>query len=200
MSVRVRTRTPVHPIVAAAAEGRLPDWAVAGTQRRRHMERVADVLEGWARNMGFVGEEIARWRGAGFLHDALRDASPAELVRILPNPLRELPRKAYHGPATAILLRAGGVSDRGLMRAIRWHTLGSKKFGKLGKALYAADFLEPGRAGNRKWRKRLRACASRELDRVVTEILRNRIDYRVRAELPVHPRTIGFWNSLVRAS
>lgn len=200
MSVRVRTRAPVHPIVAAAAEGRLPEWAIAGTQRRRHVERVAGLLEGWAREMGLAGEETTRWRGAGILHDALRDASPAELARILPKPLRKLPRKAYHGPAAAILLRADGVSDRGLLRAIRWHTLGSKKFGKLGKALYAADFLEPGRAGNRKWRKRLRASASGELDRVVTEILRNRIDYHVRAELPVHPRTIGFWNSLVRAS
>ena len=191
MPVGVRMRAPIHPVVAAAAEGRLPGWAVAGTRRRRHTERVADLLEGWARE---------RWRAAGILHDALRDASPAELIRILPQRLRKLPPKAYHGPAAAILLRADGVSDRGLLRAVRWHTLGSKKFGRLGKALFAADSLEPGRAGNRKWRERLRARASRDLDRVATEIVRNRIDYHVRAELPVHPRTIGFWNSLVRAS
>ena len=200
MSVGVRTRAPVHPIVAAAAEGRLPEWAVAGAGRRQHMERVAGVLEGWAREMGLGGEDIARWRGAGILHDALRDASPAELAGILPNRFRKLPRSAHHGPAAAILLRAGGVSDRGLLRAVRWHTLGSKKFGKLGKAVYAADFLEPGRSGKRKWRSGLRARASDELNPVVTEILKNRIDYRVRAELPVHPRTIGFWNSLVKAS
>ena len=150
--------------------------------------------------MGLGEEEIARWRAAGILHDALRDASPADLVRILPERLRQLPPKAYHGPAAAILLRADGVSDRGLLRAVRWHTLGSKKFGRLGRALFAADFLEPGRTAKRRWRERLRVRASRDLNRVVTEIVRNRIDYRVRAELPVHPRTIGFWNSLVRAS
>ena len=200
MRVGLRTRAPLHPIIAAAAEGRLPVWAVAGTRRRMHMERVADLLERWAREMGLVGEEIARWRAAGILHDALRDASPGELVRILPERLRKLPPKGYHGPAAAILLRDDGVSDRGLLRAVRWHTLGSKNFGRLGKALFAADSLEPGRAGNRKRREKLRARASRDLDRVVTEIVRNRIDYRVRAELPVHPRTIGFWNSLLRAS
>ncbi len=200
MSVCVRTRAPIHPIVTAAAEGRLPGWAVAGADRRRHTERVAGLLAGWARDMGLGEEEIARWRAAGILHDALRDASPADLVRILPERLRKLPPKAYHGPAAAILLRADGVSDRGLLRAVRWHTLGSKKFGRLGRALFAADFLEPGRTAKRQWRERLRVRASRDLNPVVTEIVRNRIDYRVRAELPVHPRTVGFWNSLVRAS
>ncbi|MCY3548725.1 MAG: HD domain-containing protein [Gemmatimonadetes bacterium] len=199
MPVSVRMRAPIHPIVAAAAEGRLPGWAVAGTRRRRHTERVADLLEDWAREMG-LGEETVRWRAAGILHDALRDAPPAELIGVLPRRLRKLPPKAYHGPAAAILLRADGVSDRELLRAVRWHTLGSKKFGRLGKALFAADSLEPGRTGSREWRDRLRARACRDLDRVATEIVRNRIDYRVRAELPVHPRTIGFWNSLVRAS
>ena len=147
--------------------------------------------------MGLGKRQVVRWRAAGHLHDVLRDAPPADLASILPETLRALPETAYHGPAAAVLLAEAGVKDRELLRAIRWHTLGSRKFGVLGKALYAADFLEPGRPRRKRWREGLRARAPRRMDQVVTEIVGSRIDYLLRSELPVHPRTLGFWNSLV---
>lgn len=185
-----------HPVVASAALGRLPSWAEAGRRRRRHMERVADLLERWAGDFG-VGETTrVAWRAAGFLHDALRDAPPASLARRLPA-LARLPGHARHGPAAAALLRREGVRDAELLHAIRWHTLGSRRFGLLGKLLYAADFVEPGRADRRRWRDGLRERAPAEIDQVLAEIAASRIDYLLRMERPVHPRTVRFWNSLV---
>ena len=190
----------LHPVVAAAAGGDLPDWAVAGEERRAHMARVARLLERWGRDLGLGKVGVARWRAAGHLHDALRDASPERLAAILPRRRRELPRAAYHGPAAAALLKRGGVGDRELLHAIRWHTLGSRRFGLLGKALCAADLLEPGRPGRAEWRRELRSRFPSDVDRVLIEVVFDRIDYLLRARRPVHPRTLGFWNSLVDGS
>lgn len=215
-----------HPLVAAAAEGRLPGWAVAGEERRAHMARVAALLEGWARDLGLGKRDVLRWRAAGYLHDALRDASPAGLGGLVeghatgagvplhvvgsgaggapgrpepldPNILQDLPPHARHGPAAAILLWRDGVEDMELLGAIRWHTLGSAGFGLLGRALYAADYLEPGRPWRQEWRKELRSRVPDELEAVLIEIVTNRIDYLLLAGRPVHPRTAGFRESIV---
>ena len=189
-----------HPLVAAAARGQLPDWAVAGKGRRSHMARVASLLEQWGHELGLQKHQIARWRAAGYLHDALREVPPEELEDLLSPRLRRLPVGAWHGPAAAAVLRSEGVRDRGILRAIRWHTVGSRKFGRLGKALYAADALEPGRTRRVRWRERLRARIPVEMDAVLGEILSHRICYLIGARQPVHPRTLGFWNSLVDGS
>jgi len=186
-----------HAVVAAAAAGKLPKWAVCGKRRRAHMKRVSDLMGEWAEQLGLDAYEVVRWRAAGMLHDALREASPSKLRPLVPPRRRALPPKAYHGPAAATLLARDGVEDTELLHAIRWHTLGSRNFRRLGRALYAADFLEPGRRSRRRWREGLRGRASRNLDRVLREIVANKIDYLLRAEMPVSRRTVRFWNSLV---
>ncbi|MDE2762798.1 MAG: hypothetical protein OXQ94_18215 [Gemmatimonadota bacterium] len=221
----ITDRATPHPLVAVAAAGRLPGWAAAGRERRAHMARVAALLEAWARELGLGKRDVVRWAAAGYLHDALRDASPSELGS-LPGmdaakprsptqvagsgaggasgkpvppdlPLRRLPPNARHGPAAAILLRREGVDDPELLHAIRWHTLGSADFGLLGRALYAADFLEPGRRPRKEWREGLRSRAPDELENVLIEIVTSRIDYLSRAGRAVHSRTAGFRESLV---
>ena len=187
----------MHPIVSAAAEGDLPDWAVAGVTRREHMTRVANLMEQWARALGLGSRDVATWRAAGQLHDVFRNASPEALLSLLPRSRRKLPPAAHHGAAAAATLKNAGVADTELLHAVRWHTLGSKSFRRLGKALYAADFLEPGRRLRRRWRARLRQRAPDELDHVLVQILSARIGYLLQVGLPVHRRTVGFWNSLV---
>ncbi len=161
------------------------------------MGRVADVLERWAREMRLSEHQVTRWRAAGQLHDVLRDAPRGDLAKRLPKRLRALPPRSYHGPAAALMLLKAGVADAEFLQAIRWHTLGSRKFGTMGKALYAADFLDPRRRPGRRWREDLRLRAHRQLDEVVIEIVGRKIDDLVRSEMPVHPKTIRFWNSLV---
>ena len=140
----------------------------------------------------------------------LRDVSPAELgsvggaggVRTRPGSLhpcalRDLPPHARHGPAAAILLQKEGVDDPELLHAISWHTLGSEGFGLLGRALYAADCLEPGRPARKEWREELRSLAPGQLEDILIEIVTSRIDYLFLAGRPVHPRTVGFRESIV---
>lgn len=191
------SRVSLHPIVAAAAEGTLPGWAVAGAGRREHMERVAALLDSWASALGLSDEERCRWRAAGYLHDALRDEDPDALRDHVPEEFRALPGPMLHGPAAAARLRAAGVTDEDLLSAVALHTVGGAELRSLGRALYAADFLEPGRALHEEWRASLRARMPSGLDRVVFELVRARIGHLLEQGAQVPSQTVGFWNALV---
>lgn len=189
-----------HPLLVAAAEGDLPDWAVAGPERRDHMARVAALLDAWARALELGEDERLRWRAAAYLHDALRDAPPATLAPLLGEELAGLPGALLHGPAAAERLREDGVEDDELLSAVAFHTTGHPDFTRLGRALYAADFLEPGRAFQAERRAQLRARAPEGLDAVVREVARARIAHLVDRGLPLDPRTAAFWDTLVGES
>ena len=183
-------------LLEAAAAGRLPDWARAGDTRRAHIARVAELMDRWAAERALSDSERARWRAAAWLHDALREA-PADELRPLAGPEFDgLPGKLLHGPAAAARLRNEGVNDEPLLRAIAYHTLGDADFDALGRALYAADFLEPGRSFRPVWRAVLRARMPNALDHVVQAIVSARIGHLLQDGNPIHPRTIGFWNAL----
>ena len=83
-----------------------------------------------------------------------------------------------------------------MLRAVAWHTVGNVGFGQLGRALYAADFLEPGRPFLPEWRAGLRSRMPHELDEVVFEIVQARLLYRIEMGAPMLPETLEFWNRL----
>jgi len=195
VSARVDDRMTVHPVVRAAASGRLPEWAVAGPGRRRHIERVAELLDSWAQQEELAEDERARWRAAAYLHDALRDAPPRELREWVTEPM---PDALLHGPAAAARLRDEGVDDEELLDAIAHHTVGSPTFSRLGRALYAADFLEPGRTFLPELRAELRARAPEDLDAVVKDVVRERIRDLRRRGKKVNPLTAAFRETLAR--
>jgi HD superfamily phosphohydrolase YqeK len=187
-----------HPLVAGAARGELPGWAQAGPARREHIERVRVLLEEWAVAMELPAVERARWCAAGVLHDALRDAPPEELRPQVPPALRDLPASILHGPAVAERLRREGVSDRGLLRAVGFHTLGHPKLDDAGRALFAADVLEPGRKYRPEWRRKLRERFPRRPVEVTREVSRARIAWQLEDARPLHRHSMEFWNVLAR--
>lgn len=193
-----RSVTSTHALLEDAAAGRLPPWAEAGEKRRAHMARVAALLDEWAAKLGLDEAERVRWRAAGWLHDALRDAPPERLRPLLSEPFRDLPAGYLHGPATAERLRAEGVDDTELLDAIRYHTLGWDRLGTLGLCLIAADFLEPGRVQRAEWRAALRARMPHELNAVMREVVRAKVERDLQAGEPVRPELLSLWNALVR--
>jgi HD superfamily phosphohydrolase YqeK len=187
----------VHPVVERAAAGELPPWAVATEERRQHMAGVAALLAEWTRQLDLPAHEQVRWTSLGYLHDALRDADAEDLRRRVPPTLAGLPPSLLHGPAAAEHLRIDGVDDGALLRAVAYHTLGHAELGREGRALYAADFLEPGRTGLRdEWRRELRMRMPGALDEVVREILGARIQHLMDVGRPIRSETVGFWNSM----
>ena len=197
---RPGTRTFVrvmHPIIAEAAAGRLPDWAQASPGRRDHMARVAEVMVGWGRRWGIEDDELRRWRAAAMLHDALRDADPETLRPRVPPALRALPAGMLHGPATAARLAEEDVHDASLLMAVGWHTTGHPALDRLGRVLYLADYTEPGRSGGEDRLADLRARVPGEMEAVLLEVAAERIGRSLSGRHPLRESTVAFWNVLV---
>jgi len=187
--------TELHPLVEAAGQtGALPDWAVCRPGRRAHAARVADLLSGWATDLGLGESEIVRWKAAGHLHDALKDAPVPDLVSLAdsgwPDPL-------LHAPACAARLREDGVTDEELLLAITYHSTGHPEFGLLGEFLYMADFLDPGRRFLASEREELRGRLPTDRDAVLLEILRLRITRLLDHRTLVLPDSLSLWNRVV---
>jgi 2-amino-4-hydroxy-6-hydroxymethyldihydropteridine diphosphokinase len=147
--------------------------------------------------LGLSDAERRRWQAAGWLHDALRDADVASLRALVPAEFRDLPGPLLHGPAAAARLRAEGVEDDELLDAITYHTVGHPRLGRLGRALYLADALEPGRTFDPAWTAALRARLPREFDAVLVEVVAQRLGHLIAQRRRLRPESIEFWNTLV---
>ena len=183
--------------IAAAARGELPEWAVVKPKRRAHIERVARLMDEWSAALRLHDGERARWRAAAWLHDALRDEDGAALRALVPEKTRDWPGPLLHGPACAARLRSEGCEDGEILDAVAYHTLGNERLGRIGRALYLADFLEPGRDFSVEWRAALRSRMPDELDDVLVDVVAARIEHLVHDHGTVRPETLAFWNSLV---
>lgn len=178
----------------SAPEVDLPSWAQVTDRRRAHIARVTALLDQWARSLRLDQEETRAWHDAGILHDALRDASEDELRRLTGDTDR--PVHILHGPAVAARLTRDGERRTEVLEAIRWHTLGSAHWGRTGKALYMADFLEPGRPFSKADRAFLAAHAMTDFDGVFRQVVRTRIEWTVREGKMLFPETADLWNSV----
>ena len=176
----------------------LPAWAVASPERVAHIERVGRLAADWAGRMGAAGAERERWLRAVWLHDALRDATNAELARWAPD--APGPRSLRHGPASAARAEADGETDRGVLDAVRFHSVGYAGWDMVGRVLYCADYLEPGRSFAREWRAELAGRFADDPAGVLLEVAQERVGHLVRSRWPLIEPTVGFWNSLVASS
>ena len=116
--------------------------------RLRHCVFTAEYLSSFAKSIGLDHDEAV---AAGLLHDYCRDLGKEAFLgeaRRLRLPLSETQMakpSLLHGPIAAELCRVEfGISD-GIYEAIYWHTTGRPGLGRLGQAVFLADFAEPGR-------------------------------------------------------
>jgi 2-amino-4-hydroxy-6-hydroxymethyldihydropteridine diphosphokinase len=145
--------------------------------------------------MRVTDAERDRWLRAGWLHDALRDATTAELERLAPGVPG--PTELLHGPAAAARAAQAGETDPGVLSAIRYHSLGWASWDLAGAALYCADFLEPGRRFDREERADLARRYPSAPREVLGEVARRRMSWLVRSGWSIPEETWRFWNSLV---
>ncbi|CAN5851377.1 hypothetical protein BH23GEM9_BH23GEM9_17940 [soil metagenome] len=183
-------------LIDAAADGRLPEWAAVGRLRLAHLERVAALLGQWAEALDLPADECRRWRAAGYLHDVLRDAEPGELRPLVPPPLRHVSGRLLHGPAAAERLRQDGVEDESLLRAVGYHTIGHPDLDQLGRALFMADYMEPGRKYEPARLAALRARMPEAHAEVLKEVLHSRIERLLKEGRPIRTETAAFWNAI----
>jgi len=177
----------------AAAALTLPAWAQVSDKRRAHIERVVALLDRWASDMGLPDDEASRWRAAGTLHDALRDA-PEPMLRALTGD-GTADAVLLHGPAAAVSAEQDGERRQDVLDAVRYHTIGSPNWASTGRALYLADFLEPGRKFLIAERAAVAARVPAHFDDAFRQGLRLRIEWSLAQGGELFPETSALWNA-----
>ena len=173
----------------------LPVWAKVSDKRLAHITRVTALLDRWAEELRLPTDEARAWHDVGAWHDALRDAGEDELrlwAGDAPWPLTVL-----HGPASASRLASEGESRPDVLEAIRWHTLGNAAWERTGRALYMADFLDPGRPFARAERAILARTLPNDFDGVFRQVVQLRLEWTIREGKPVFPETAALWNQVL---
>ena len=164
-------------------------------QRHRveHVVRVARMAERLAVAHGIAGEPA---RTAGMLHDLARLYPAERLIRECAergmafddferaNPI------VLHARLSAELARERfGVSDEGVLSAIRKHTVADAVMSPLDAVVYLADGLEPGR--DYPERAAFAALAAHDLGAAMRAVLASTIDHLRRRGLAVAPQTLA---------
>jgi HD superfamily phosphohydrolase YqeK len=174
--------------MTATAGVELPTWARVSKGRGKHIARVTALLAEWADAMGLPADERQCWIDAGRYHDALRDAPVDELRALAGSALEEV--ELLHGPAAAAKLEREGETRRNLLDAIRYHSIGSRSWDRVGKALYMADYLEPGRTFDLERRTRLAERVPRDFEGAFREVVRARMTYAREHGFTEYPESV----------
>ncbi len=164
-------------------------------QRHRyaHTLRVARLAVKLARAHGVDAD---RARLAGLLHDLARLWSNERLLEACAE--RGLPVDAFERANPVVLhARLGaeiardtfGVSDEGVLSAIRKHTVAAADMSPLDAIVYLADGLEPGRDFS--GRAELAALAQTDLDEAMRAVLASSLTYLRGRGLSPAPQTLA---------
>lgn len=172
----------------------LPPWARVSRERRAHVDRVAALLDAWATKLAVPRAERDRWLRAAYLHDALRDADP-EILAGLASDAWGIPA-LRHGPAAAVMAEREGERDRGILDAVRYHSVGYADWDDVGRMLYLADYLDPGRSFAHAEREALAGRVPQDGRGVLREVVRRRLAWLLKAGSPLLRETVDFWNAL----
>ncbi len=180
-----RFDTPRAAEFLVLARERLPE------KTYRHTVSVAQMMLAAAPAAGIAPEQAVT---AGLLHDLCKAMKPEALAERA---------KAYgithfldvpsllHGPVAAEECRRElGVRDEEVIDAIRWHTTGRAGWGRVGQALFYADFSEPRRP-HRQAAEARRILAERGFDAALRYTVEQKFHY-VKAKFALDANSLAF--------
>lgn len=127
----------------------------------------------------------------GLAHDITKEISDKEQLKIIGyegggiDEVEQTRLNLLHGRTAAFILKNRfGIKNRAVLEAIRFHTFGHPAFGDLGKILYLADKIEPGRKHASCFRK---AAAAISLNKLMLKVLEWNSDFVIKKGGTVHP-------------
>ncbi len=104
-----------------------------------------------------------------------------------------------HGPAAAARAGQAGERDPGVLAAIQYHSTGSAEWDAVGRMLYCADFLEPGRSFDREERAGMLERFPGDPDGVLREVAIRRMAHLIRQGWSLNETACRFWNTVAWA-
>lgn len=175
-------------------------FALASLSQKRyeHSFRVAETAQ---KICTLYGVDPARGFLAGIGHDMCKEMSDELLLSLASHdgfPITEIEKKKpslLHGRAAAVKMHDDfGINDNELLEAVAYHTFGKKNFGSLGKIVYSADKIEPGRENITS--DYLKKLFSLDLNKLTKIVLKDCIAYVKKKDRPVAPESEEFLASL----
>lgn len=166
--------------------------------RYKHSTRVAKMCK---RLCKIWGVDPILGKLAGISHDMCKGLPPATLMNLALTdgleitPLERDKPDLLHGRAAAVLLENKyGIQDKCIRQAVAFHTFGCPDLCDLGKILFVADKIEPGRAFVTK--EYLEEIYALTLDGAVKRVLIENISYIKKKNYKVSPLTLDFLKTL----
>lgn len=160
-------------------------------KRFAHTMRVYHLAMALGRLYGIEEESIFL---ASLYHDYVKEWRNADLLNYAK--LNELPLdfcflkepSLLHGPVAAHLcLIKGWIADNSVYDAIFYHTVGDKNLDTLGKIIYIADAVEPGR--NYPHALEFRELAFKDLDLALIGVAKHTIKFLENKGMLIHRNT-----------
>jgi predicted HD superfamily hydrolase involved in NAD metabolism len=140
---------------------------------------------------------------AAALHDFCKNTSDQEILNCLKIHMPEalnavilnLPNLG-HGHMASIMVKDWfSVEDPVILEAIKHHTFGSKDISSVGKILYLADHLEPGRAFSGV--DNMRELVKKDLDECLILASSQTLTYEISLQHMLHEDTLQMRNYLI---
>jgi predicted HD superfamily hydrolase involved in NAD metabolism len=91
-----------------------------------------------------------------------------------------------------------GVSDREILKAIRYHSTGAPQMTPLQKILFVADYSEPGRP-NWPELKLIRGLAPKNIDLAFFEVLRHKMMDLLQHGRAIHSRSVATYHDSLKS-
>lgn len=170
--------------------------------RYHHTLLTVKLCVGLARR--FSLDEEKAWT-ASIWHDIAREWDASSLLAyvrrrgVAVEPLEIQVPMLLHGPVAAeLLVERYSIHDAEIWHAVRWHSTGHPDMGLLGYALFASDYLEPGRTHiTREDKEKILAADS--LEQMVCEIYRRQFAYFAEAGITAVPKAVMLYEQLKNA-
>jgi 2-amino-4-hydroxy-6-hydroxymethyldihydropteridine diphosphokinase len=83
-----------------------------------------------------------------------------------------------------------------VLDAIRYHSIGWSKWDRVGKALYMADYLEPGRTFDQERRAALSTLVPNDFDVAFKRVVIARMEYAAREGFTIYPESTALLESV----
>ncbi len=183
-------------------------------KREEMMERVkAEMPERrWRHTLGVMetaivlaerfGEDPSRAELASILHDVTKYWPTQRMADMivdngLPAELLDYDKELWHAPTGAwVAEHEYGVSDQGVLDAIRYHTSGRKGMSGLEKVVCLADYMEPGR--DFPGVERIRELSASSLDEALLAGFDSTLMFLIAKGKRIFPLTMEARNDLLR--
>lgn len=172
---------------------------ILSKERYQHSWQVAKLAEKIAEYYHISSRKA---KILGLIHDCAKDYSFVELKQSMKkyhihlNEIERLIPGIWHAYIGAEIARdIFRIHDQEMLDAIKYHSTASKYLSLLGKIIYIADKIEPGR--NIENTEKVKELVWKDIDQAMLELLNRELKHLINRNMAIHPDTLQARNKIL---